>query len=349
MDDFDRQLLNRLQQRVPLVREPFAELAAEMDCAQQRLLDRLTALRADGVVREISAIFDAVALGYEQALVAMSVPPETLDRAGPIVAEHPGVSHCYGREGRVNLWLTLASSPNSRLHLVGTAELLAKMCGATQHMLLPTIRRYKLRVRFDMEGADGGQAGAAETAGGQDEPMGVTPAQAHAAPQLSDEQLRAIRALQIDLPARADPFAPVAAAEGLDPDMLLVHAADFLGAALMRRYTAVLHHRAAGAAANLLVAWEVSDAEADAAGARCAQSPNVSHCYLRPAGPDWPYTLYTMIHGRSREDCQLTVDEILTTTGLTEHAALWTTAEYKKQRVRLFAPAEADWEAANAP
>jgi len=341
MDPLDRHLLNRIQIALPLVREPFAELAREFGCDERAVTDRISALRGEGgVIREISAVFDAVALGYEQALLAMRVPPDRLDRAGETAAAHPGVSHCYARRREENLWLTLATSPRSRLGLSATAALLAGTCGADGWMLLPTVRRYKLDVRFDME--RGGPAATPRVA--------ATPVSAPhpGVPQLTDPQLRAVRALQQDLPCRRDPFAVLAEGAGLDADMLLVHAADFLAAGWMRRYAAVLRHRAAGSRANVLVAWAVAEPLADTAGARCARSPAVSHCYLRPTAPGWPFNLYTMIHGRSQEDCRATIEEIAATTGLDRRAELWTTKEYKKQRVALFSDAEARWEQAHA-
>ena len=343
MEDGDRNLLALMQRAVPLVREPFAELAARLGCDEPAVRERIDRLREARVIREISAIFDATALGYEQALVAARVPPDRLDRAGRLVATHPGVSHCYGRDGKVNLWFTLAVSPRSSLGLSGTAGLLAELTGAAESMLLPTLRRYKLRVRF---GVEGDETAGQDEAGG--DPAVDVPARLPA-PDLTDEQLRAVGALQVDLPCRGDPFARVAADYALEPDMLLVHAADFLAAGWMRRYAAVLHHRAAGAKANVLVAWTVDRAATDVAGLRAAQLPAVSHCYLRPTGPDWPYNLYTMIHGRSREDCEMTIEQIAATTALDRRAVLWTAAEYKKRRIRLFAPDEAEWEAAHPP
>jgi len=376
MDELDRQLLNRIQTDVPLITRPFAQLAGEFGCDESAVLDRVATLRHTGIVREISAIFDAVALGYRQALVALSVPADKLDQAGRLASEHPGVSHCYGRAGEVNLWLTLATSPRSRFGLEASAEVLARLVGATTHMVLPTIRRYKLQVRFDMEGdeptpAQGTGSAAPQEQGAcprssnthQHAPVpsansgdrhlrpGGTARRDYGAsplPPLTDAQIRAIRALQIDLPTEPEPFAPLAAAEGLDVDTMLDRGRGMLEAGYMRRYSAVLFHRAAGSKANVLVAWAADSAGADAAGPRAAQVAGISHCYLRPAGPGWPYNLYTMIHGRSEQDCRLAIETILATTSLTDHVELWTTAEYKKRRVRLFGPEEGQWEAKNA-
>jgi len=345
MDAFDRQLLNVIQGAVPLERQPFGRLAGELGRDEADVLRRVRALRKAGIIREISAIFDAVSLGYRQALVAMSVPAESLDRAGQIAAGHPGVSHCYGRAGKVNLWLTLAVSPRSGLGLEGTADLLAQLVGATSPLVLPTIRRYKLRVHFDMET---GQAAPTARGTGRAAPAQSGPGDNPPPAPLDEAQVRAIRALQTDLPATGDPFEEIAAAAGLDVDDLLSAGREFLADGRMRRYAAVLHHRAAGSAANLLVAWRADAKQADAVGPRAAEVAGVSHCYLRPAGPDWPYTLYTMIHGRSEQDCRLAVDQIVATTALREHVELWTTAEFKKRRVPLFGPEEAQWERRHA-
>jgi DNA-binding Lrp family transcriptional regulator len=376
VDELDRQLLNSIQADVPLVARPFGQLAGRLGCDEAAVLDRIVALRQAGIIREISAIFDAVALGYRQALVALSVPADGLDQAGQIAASHPGVSHCYGRSGEMNLWLTLATSPGSRLGLEASAALLARLVGATRHMVLPTLRRYKLQVRFDMEGDEPTPAPGTGSAAPQEQgacprssnthqhapdpsansgdrhlrPGGTARRDYGASPlpPLTDTRIRVIRALQIDLPGQSEPFVPLAAAEALDVDTLLDLGRQMLEAGHMRRYAAVLHHRAAGSKANVLVAWAADAAQADADGTRAAQVAGISHCYLRPAGPGWPYNLYTMIHGRSEQDCRLAIETILATTSLTGHVELWTAAEYKKRRVRLFGPEEAQWESRNA-
>ena len=330
--DFERKLLGAVERCVPLVREPYARMAAELGCSEKSLLDHLKILRAaNGVIREISGVFYAPALGYSQALVALGVEAQKADAAGRTVAEHPGVSHCYKRSGTYSIWFTLAVSSRSSLGLQNTALALADACGAGSHMILPALKRYKLSARFAAEDHSG--------------PRPETPTPRSA--ELSDEQMLAGRALQMDLPNASDPFAIVAEKAGIGADDLLVHASDFLSAGWMRRYAAALHHRAAGARENVLVAWAVGPEQADRAGAACAKPRQVSHCYLRPPGPDWPHTLYTMIHGRDRAECERVITELAGSAGLAERQELWTLAEFKKRRVPLFGDEETKWEAAH--
>lgn len=340
-----------IQRRVPLVERPFEAIGAALEpkSSEGEVIASIEQLRAQGIIREISGIFDATALGYRQALATFEVEPSQLDRAGRIVSEHPGVSHCYGRGGRFNLWFTLAVSPTSGLGLEGTVSALASACGAAKWLILPTIKRYKLQVELVREeSASEGSSVSEDFLPVDARIVGATELSAGAAAmvRLSDEQRRAIGALQIDLPARTEAFGPLARQAGITVRRLLAHGEEFLAEGLMRRYAAVLHHRAAGAQTNVLVAWNVTAGQADVVGPVCGRFAAVSHCYLRPTAAQWPYSLYTMIHGGSEEECRATIAAIAAATGVEDRAELWTTAEYKKKRMRLFSDDERAWEEA---
>ena len=107
-----------------------------------------------------------------------------------------------------------------------------------------------------------------------------------------------------------------------------------------------MNRRRAGYAANAMGVWAApeEDGEIERLGALMAGFRAVSHCYRRPSYPDWPYNLFTMVHGRSEQDCEQTLDAIAEATGLTGRLALYSTREFKKTRVRYFTDEEADWE-----
>ena len=345
MDDLNVQLLDAIQTSVPLVADPWRLLADELGVEEEDVLRRVTAMRHEGVIRRIGGVFDATRLGYRQTLLALSVDAERLDRAAAVVAGHPGVSHCYSRSDEFNLWATPAVSPESTLGLETTLQTLASRCGAKAYLNLPVKQRFKLAVRFggvrSIADPFGTKCGVSQTPSGRnakERPGKVLP--------LSDEQRRAVLALQLDLSLEARPFDAVARKAGVPAvDELLVQAADLQAMGVLRRYSAVLHHAAAGAKANVLVAWRVPEDRAQLAGAAAAQHASVSHGYLRETAPDWPFNLYTMIHGLSRDDCLGVIHEIAATIGNPERRELWTIREYKKSPVQFFSPAEAEWEA----
>ena len=341
LSDFDRRLLDAAQAGVLLVPRPWGQLAAQLGVDEQQVLARVAALSAEGgILREVSGLFDAAAVGYAVTLATARCKPDRLDAAGRIVAAHPGVGHCYGRAGQWNLWFTLAVPPDSALGLGRTLDLLGQMIGGVQLLSLPAVRRYKLRVRVDL----GGQTRPLRASFDQ-APQPCRPGVA-AGGRPTPQQVRAIRALQSPLPAAPQPFAQLGQAAGMSGEELLVHAADFLSAGWMRRYAAVLHHRRAGLTANVLVAWQVPPAAADRFGRQASQLAAVSHCYLRATAADWPYNLYTMVHGHDQAQADAAVAAIAAAAGDYARAALPTVREYKKARVRLFSAEFARWEAA---
>ena len=71
----------------------------------------------------------------------------------------------------------------------------------------------------------------------------------------------------------------------------------------------------------------------------------VSHCYRRPTYDDWPYSIFTMVHGKNAKECEATIAAMQAETGVDEYALLWSVKEYKKTRVRYFTDDWDDWRA----
>ena len=106
----------------------------------------------------------------------------------------------------------------------------------------------------------------------------------------------------------------------------------------IRRFGASIKHQKTGWTHNAMVAWKVNEAEVDECGRIASLHDHISHVYYRPCSvPDWPYTLYTMVHGRSEEECLKVVDELLHTSPLREYAILRSLRELKKMSMTYFA------------
>jgi len=331
VDATDKKLLAALQRDVPVLFRPWDALAESLGLGGDEALRRVRALKDSGVIRQISAIFDTRSLGYESSLVAVTCDPQREEAVAAIINEHPGVSHNYARNHAYNLWFTIAVSPQSRLGLEKTVEILQHRSGAAAMRLLPTLRLFKIGVELDVEGTAGDKADVAYSEAQRAAPAALTP-----------REIEFVRAMQRDLPLVPEPFA----ATGLAMQELQQMTAAMKASGRMRRFSAVLRHRKAGFGANAMGVWIArgSDAEIVATGEKMARFKAVSHCYLRPTYPDWPYNLFTMIHGRSAEDCEAVLAEISRETGITEFSALYSTKEYKKTRVEYFTDAEARWE-----
>jgi DNA-binding Lrp family transcriptional regulator len=340
MDELDKQLLGLLQTEVPVVARPWAALAGKLGVNEAEVLRRVAALKAGRVIRQISAIFDTKSLGYESSLVACQCDPARADEVAAIISAHPGVSHNYRRDHAFNLWYTLAVAPTSRLGLARTIETLHRLTGARSTRPLPTLHLFKIGVELDVEGT--GKADDKKTGGYSHHrrPADAPPV-----------NIPFVRALQEDLPLEPEPFVAIAGKLGVTLAELQRIAAAMIAAGQLRRFSAVLRHRELGFSANGMGIWAVpgTDAEILRIGEQMAAYRAVTHCYRRPTYPDWPYNIFTMIHARTKAECQAVVDAIAQETGITGHGVLYSTKEYKKTRVRYFTDAEAAWEQQHAP
>ena len=330
LDLVDRKLLNHLQSSFPLTEEPFASLGRALDIDTPEAIDRIRRLKETNVVRQISAIFDTRRLGYKTSLVAFRYEPDKLDAGAQVINEHPGVSHNYARESKFNLWFTLAVPPYEDLE--ETVREMAERTAAERYRMLPTIRFFKIGVNFDMvkeEGsADDYYSPDGYNRNGVKDWNKVEP--------VTESEIEAIKELQEDLPLEPRPFLPMAERLGISQQDLFDLAAAFEKRGVMRRYSAVLHHRRAGFRSNGMGVWNVPADRSIEVGNIMAGSRWVTHCYERPTYDDWKYSHYTMIHATSREKCEEVAAEISEASGVIDYTLLYSTREYKKTRVRYF-------------
>ena len=338
LDDTDRRLLNLMQGKFPIAARPFQHVASEAGVSEPEVLDRVQRLLDERIIRQITPIFDTRALGYSSMLVAAKVDPENPWRAATVINQHPGVSHNYLRNHEFNIWFTIATEPGSPLGLEGTLKVLGRLAGAESIRQLPTLKLFKIRMDLEMEAGTEALAQAAEA---------VAPAETD--PQPYDEFDQAvIRATQGDMPVIAEPFAPAAAELNLDQDRLLAHLQGMQERRLLRRVAAILYHRRAGFSANGMGVWKVPEERIMELGPRMAAFRGISHCYQRPTYADWPYSVFTMAHGRSKQECDAILDSISEQTGITERATLYSSTEFKKIRLLYFTDEHRAWEREHA-
>ena len=331
-DDTDRRLLDRIQTDFPLCSRPYMALGRDLGLTEDDVVARITRLRRDRVIRQISAIFDSRALGYQSSLVAMSVDPAREDGAATVINEHPGVSHNYRRDHAYNLWFTIGLPPTSDLET--TVNRLHEMSGAEATRLLPALYVFKIGVRLDMSGRQPLDAQSAP----RYEPS-HQPAPDSAAPP-DGPDIAIIRELQEDIATVPAPYAAMAERLHTSEPALFEHAARFVQTGRLRRVAAVLRHRDAGFVANGMAVWIAPEDRAIALGKQMASFFAVTHCYLRPTFEEnWPYNIFTMIHGHTpEEDVQAVVNAISRATGLVDYSILYSTKETRRLASRTTTP-----------
>ena len=318
-------VIRAVQERVPFVRRPFAEIGEKIGLDEAEVIELLRKWQDQGKLREISAILEGAALGYESALVAARVPAADLDRVVGILNAHPTITHNYLRDHAYNLWYTIASPLEPGLDAMVLA--LSRLTSVEFHTLRRT-HTFKIGVNFDLRT--------------RQNRTDASPLATVEPVELCAEAVRLFRALQTPAPIVQEPFDELECKYGIELGALIAFGQRHQGGAV-RRYVGTLRHRKLGVRANAMVVWTVAENDIDAAGAKLAQAPEVSHCYARNAIEGFPYRLYSMIHGPDLDDCQQVARRLADELGVADYRLLVSLEEFKKTRLRYFLPELDQW------
>ncbi|MBD3320145.1 MAG: Lrp/AsnC family transcriptional regulator [Chitinivibrionales bacterium] len=153
---------------------------------------------------------------------------------------------------------------------------------------------------------------------------------------MTDTDKKLLRILQKGIPISAKPWKTVAEQAGITESDVLEKVASWLDEGLIRKIGAFVNHRISGYPANGMAVFDIPKEQAAETGNRIAQRETVSHCYERPWLPRWPYRLYAMVHGKTRDAVIAEVNNIARNEGITGYRILFSTREFKKSGSRLF-------------
>lgn len=286
IDPIDARLLDEFQRDLPLVERPFAAIADTLSLAETDVIARLARLTAAGAVARVGATVRPNTAGAS-TLAALAVPDARIDSVAGIVGCEPGVNHSYLREHRRNLWF-VATAPDAPALAASLTRIGAKT--GLRVLDLPLMRAFNIDLGFRLSGKRGTMA-----------PDGGAAPIALAA---SDRVLLA--RLSQGLPLVPRPYAAL----GLTETEALHRIAKLLHARIITRLGVIVRHRPLGWTANAMVVWDIAEDRLPAAGTALAALPGVTLCYQRRTVPGtWPYALYSMIHGRSRNEALAVFDD----------------------------------------
>jgi len=327
----ENELLYEMQNAFPMTERPFRSVAEKLDTTEDEILSMVQKLKDEKIIRQTSAIFDTKRLGYKSSLVAFKVAEENVEKAAELINAHPGVSHNYLRNHDYNIWFTMAVAPDSELGLEKTIEILKEQTGAEDAIILPTLKMFKISVKMDTTGKRAKKEKVKKTA--------------HKEIELTPQHIAVIKELQKDIAVVSEPYKEATEKLGMDYDTFFKIANELKESGVMRRFATILNHRKAGFGANAMSVWSVPEEKGEEIGRQLAEFSAVSHCYLRPSYPNWPYNLFAMVHAKTQEECDTLIEEMAKESGLTEYGKLYSTVEFKKQRLVYFDDAFKEWEA----
>ena len=317
--DLNARLLNDWQRGFPLTKRPFAQVAQVEGVSETEVIEAFGALLQRGAISRIGGV-GAPGVGGAALLCAMAVPSERLEAVAALVSAHAGVNHNYEREHQLNLWFVITGT--------GAESLDQALAAIERDTALPVtrlkmVRPYRIDLGFDLH----------------------APARAGSAirqrPPRVDQADHALAGLvEAGLTLEPTPFDTWATALGTGTDEVLARIQAWLDAGTLRRFGLVVRHHEVGFSANAMTVFDIHDAQVDAFGERLATQPGITLCYRRERAATWPYNLYCMVHGRSRDDTLALLGAAIAGAGLDAwpRQVLFSRRRFKQTGARYFRP-----------
>ena len=153
---------------------------------------------------------------------------------------------------------------------------------------------------------------------------------------LTELEKKIIASIQNDIALTERPYLEISEKLGISEQTLLKVLKDLCDKGVIRRFGATIRHQKSGFEANAMVAWIVDEERVDEVGNLMASFSEVSHCYLRDPTDEWPYNLYTMIHGSDEASCRNTARILAKNASVSEYTLLFSRRELKKTSMEYF-------------
>ena len=345
----DSILLDRIQSGFPVEEHPFKALGDILGISEDEALNLTGNLIDSGVIRQIGPFFDSRRLGFKSTLAAASVEPRCVEEASRYINSFHEVTHNYLRAHQYNLWFTLIAREDSRIEEI--LDLVKGRDGVEALYNLPALKMFKIQVDFSITGEAKqrrevnrevirGEVISGEVIRGEVIRRGGICREAvlgdRSPSGLQEREKNLIRALQNGIPAEKKPFESVATSLGEEQSWVIKKITLWQENGVIRRFGAALRHHRAGFSHNAMVVWSVPADEEDRIGRLFAEGRSVSHCYIRPVFPNFPWNLYTMIHSRTEEGLLQTIELLREKSGIESFLALESIKEYKKTSPQYF-------------
>ncbi len=323
METADQNILNNIQVSFPINPHPYRLVGEQAGVSEEEAWKMVTNLRERGVIRRIGGVFNSSRLGYVSTLCAAEVPHPKISILADFMQGVNEITHNYLRDHpKYNMWFTIIASSQQRIDTI-ISEIIT-LLGSDAVYSLPAQKVFKIGVVFKFGDNDF-----------QDQSIQIKTrryckASSGSYAPVKENEKKIVRLLQKDFPYSLTPYSDLAGEMGIEADKLLTEIKKFLELGLMRRLGAILVHHKSGFIANAMGVWVVPEEKVIETGTKMASFGEVTHCYHRKSFSGWPYNLYTMVHGRSDQECLNILSEISRATEINRYEALFSVKELKK-------------------
>lgn len=295
----EQQLLNDWQRDLPLESRPYACMASKVGITEAAVIDVLADLKQQRAISRVGAVVRPGTIGAS-TLATMAVPTERLEEVADTISSYHEVNHNYERDHHFNLWFVVTASNADAL--AGVLATIERGCELPV-MNLPLVEAYHIDLGFDLRFQSGDET--------PDKPRTVSCKTQVDEPDIDATDCNILWQMESGLPLTPQPYAKIGDAVGLTEGEVIYRLGKLIEMNVIRRLGVIVRHHEVGYGANAMVVWDVPDTHMDEAVRRLTSDTNVTLCYQRPRRlPDWPYNLFSMIHGTSEESVRYIISKL---------------------------------------
>ncbi|WP_435347712.1 siroheme decarboxylase subunit beta [Haloarchaeobius sp. HRN-SO-5] len=323
IDDVDARLVDGYQSGFPVTERPFRAVGDDLGISESEAFERVERLSDDGVFRRFGAVLNPPVIG-SSTLAAVQAPEDRFDEVAAVINGYRQVNHNYRREHEWNMWFVVtAGSRETRDRILDEIETET----GCEVLNLPMLTDYYIDLEFPVVNGD---RFARESVASTD--VSATRISEDATGDLSRFDAELLLAIQSGFPLSRTPYGDVAAELDAPVDDVLAGVKRLREAGCIKRVGCIVNHVVTGFSNNCMVVWDVPDEDLDERGLAVGELPYVTLCYHRPRRPeqDWPYNLFTMIHGREERAVDEKVDELASEHLPFDHERLYSTETLKQ-------------------
>ena len=327
IDDVDARLLDGFQSGFPIQERPFRAVAETIETDEADAVARVEDLLDRGLLRRFGPVLNPPVIGAS-TLAALSVPEDRFDEVAAVVNGHEQVNHNYRRDHAWNMWFVVTASSVARRDAI--LDDVAADAGL-EPLVLPMQTDYYIDLEFPVVNGDRFARESAAAEG-----VEATHVDAAARSDFTPFEAALLLRIQDGFPRTATPYRDLATQLDAPVADVLACLQRLVEESCIKRIGCVVDHVATGFDSNCMVVWDVPDDELDDRGSAVGGLPYVTLCYQRPRRPqrDWPYNLFTMIHGREAAAVDAKIDELAAEHLSVPHERLYSTATLKQTGAR---------------
>ncbi|WP_436923723.1 siroheme decarboxylase subunit beta [Halosimplex amylolyticum] len=327
VDAVDAALVDGWQSGFPVTERPFEVVAADVGVDESEALERVKRLYDQGIFRRFGPVLNPPVIG-SSTLAAVKAPADRFEEVAAVINGYEQVNHNYARDHEWNMWFVVTAASKERRDAI--LDEIEERTGCAV-LVLPMLTDFYIDLEFPVVNTDRfARESLAET------DVAATTISERAAADLTELDRRVLLEVQEGFPLTATPYRDVAEAVGAPVADVLDSVERLLADGCIKRIGCVVNHLATGFDANCMVVWDLPDEDLDERGVDVGRLPYVTLCYHRPRRPDheWPYNLFTMIHGREQEAVDAKIDELAGEYLPYDHERLYSTETLKQTGAR---------------